>query len=153
MKLNHTQQNFWNSYTKTLDSAPKNPNIEVNIAGNDEVADELLSLFLKGTKTASSTLLKDYEAAGDPLPKIGNYWMVLNKDRQPKCIVKTVRIEENKFKNVTEEIARAEGEGDLSLDYWRKVHVEFFTPFFKEWGVGDLNEEEVITEFFEMVYK
>ncbi|MCT4606010.1 MAG: ASCH domain-containing protein [Marinisporobacter sp.] len=27
----------------------------------------------------------------------------------------------------TEEFAKTEGEGDKSLKYWRKVHIDFFT--------------------------
>ena len=52
-----------------------------------------------------------------------------------------------------EEVAIAEGEGDLSLDYWRKAHIEFFTPYLKSWGVTELDKETLITEFFEIVYK
>jgi len=153
MNLKTTEKKFWESYMATLDKAPTNPSIEVNIPGNDEIADELLDLFLKGKKTAASSLLKDYEISGDPLPKIDRHWIVLNKERQPKCIVKTIRVEKNKFKNVTAEIAKAEGEGDLTLDYWRKAHIEFFTPFLENWGIENLDEEEVITEFYKVVYK
>lgn len=153
MGLNTSQQKFWDKYTSTLSTPLIEPIIEVNIAGNNEIADELLSLFLEGKKTAASSLLKDYKICGDPLPTIGHHWMILNSKKEPKCIVKTIRIERNKFKDVTAEIARAEGEGDLSLDYWRKAHVDFFTPFLKEWKIDDLNEEEVITEFYEVVYK
>lgn len=153
MALNQTQQSFWDEYISSLPTPPVEPNIEVNIPGNDEIADELLSLFLEGKKTAASSLLKDYEISEDPLPEIGNYWMILNKDRQPKCIVQTVRIEKNKFKNVNEDIAKAEGEGDLTLEYWRKAHIEFFTPFLKDWGIENLDEEEVITEFYKVVHK
>jgi uncharacterized protein YhfF len=32
-----------------------------------------------------------------------------------------------RFSEVTEAFARKEGEGDLSLDYWREEHKAFFT--------------------------
>ena len=49
--------------------------------------------------------------------------------------------------------AIAEGEGDLSLKYWRMAHLEFFKPFLKGLGINDINKEKVVTEFFEVVYK
>ena len=56
------------------------------------------------------------------------------------------------FNEVTKEFAHAEGEGDLSLDYWRDVHRDFFSD-----GLKDLNKsfEEnmlVVCETFEVVY-
>jgi 5-formyltetrahydrofolate cyclo-ligase len=98
-------------------------------------------------------LVRDYEVAGDPLPKVGNYWVVLNSNEQPKCIAKTIRVEIHSFEDVSPEIARAEGEGDLSLDYWRESHKEFFTPLLPELGIEDLNSALVVTEFFEIVYR
>jgi 5-formyltetrahydrofolate cyclo-ligase len=153
MTLTEAQKSFWNSYVNTLSTPPVDPTIEVNVPGNKEIANELLSLILQGKKTASSSLLKDYEFTGDPLPVVGKYWMVLNKDLEPKCIVQTVKVERIKFKNVTKKIALAEGEGDLSLDYWRKVHIDFFTPFLKDWGVKNIDEEELVVEFFKVVYQ
>ena len=43
--------------------------------------------------------------------------------------------------------ARTEGEGDLSLEYWREVHIEFFNKYFPDFQETDwleLNEFVVI---------
>ncbi len=153
MNLTVKERDFWNSYLGTLKSKPINPKVEAGIAGNQEIADDLLDLYLSGKKTAGSGLVKDYELAGDPLPEVGNYWIILNSKNEPSCIVKTVRVEKYQFDQVPKEVAIAEGEGDLSLDYWRKVHVEFFTPFLKDWNIDDLDKEILVTEFYEVVYK
>ncbi|MDD0851684.1 ASCH domain-containing protein [Halobacteriovorax sp. GB3] len=144
---------FWEEYLETLEARPARPNVEIGIAGNEAIADELLELYLSGKKTAGSGLVKDYELAGDELPKVGNYWIILNSKGEPKCIVKTIRVEFTRFDQVTEEIARAEGEGDLSIEHWRKAHVEFFTPYLKDWQISNLDEETLVTEFYEVVYK
>lgn len=144
---------YWNSYIETLKIKPENPVVEAGIAGNDEIADELLELYLNGTKSAGSGLVKDYELAGDPLPQVGNYWIILDSKKKPRCIVQTIRVELYQFDQVPDEVATAEGEGDLSLDYWRKAHIDFFTPFLKDWGITDLDKETLITEFYEVVYK
>ena len=151
--MNDEALDFWDQYIETLTEKPISPNIEVGISGNIDIADELLCLYLSGKKTAGSSLVKDYELAGDPLPKIGDYWIILNSLDEPKCIVKTVRVEHFKFSDVPEEVAVCEGEGDLSVEYWKKAHVDFFTPFLEAWGVSDLGEETVVTEFYEIVYK
>ncbi len=151
--MNIRQQKYWNSYLETIKDKPTNPTIIVGFAGNQEIADELLELYLSGKKTAGSALLKDYEVTGDPLPLIGNFWIILNSNNEPKCIVRTIRVESYQFDQVPKEVAIAEGEGDLSLEYWRKAHIDFFNPYLEEWGVIDLDKETLITEFFEVVYK
>lgn len=151
--MNKKIQEFWDSYLQTLKDRPTSPTIIVDVAGNQEITDELLHLYLSGKKTAASSLLKDYQVTGDPLPQISNYWIILNSNNEPKCIVKTIRIERYQFDRVPEEVAIAEGEGDLSLKYWRKAHIEFFKPYLKSWGVIELDKETLITEFFEVVYK
>lgn len=151
--MSQKELEYWNSYIETLEDKPSNPSVDAGIAGNEEIADELLNLYLSGKKIAGSGLVKDYEVANDPLPTVGNFWIILNSKNEPKCIVKTVRVEYYQFGQVPEEVAIAEGEGDFSLDYWRKAHVEFFTPFLKDWGITDLDKETLVTEFYEVVYK
>lgn len=151
--MNQSQRDYWNSYLETLTNKPENPRVEVSIAGNEEIADELLELYLCGKKTAGSGLVKDYQSAGDPLPEVGNYWIILDSRSEAQCIVKTIRVEFYQFDQVPVEVAIAEGEGDLSLEYWRKAHIDFFTPYLKDWGIDNLDEETLITEFYEVVYK
>lgn len=152
-QLSELQKDFWNKYTSTLDSTPANPTIEVGVAGNLKIADELLALYLSGKKTAGSGIVKDYELAGDELPKVGNYWIILDSKNIARCLVKTIRVEYYQFEAVPLEVAIAEGEGDLSLEYWYEAHINFFSPFLKEWMISDLSKETLVTEFYEVVYK
>lgn len=71
----------------------------------------------------------------------------------PGCILKTVRVEVCQFDKVREHVAVAEGEGDLSLKYWRDAHREFFAPYLEHLGITDLDKENIVTEFFELVFK
>ena len=53
-----------------------------------------------------------------------------------------------KFNEVTKEHAYEEGEGDRSLEYWRKAHKEFFSQY------EDFSEEDnVLCEKFKVVKK
>jgi uncharacterized protein YhfF len=155
MRLKDNEQKYWQSYLSRLSAAdrPKDPVVTAGYAGNPEITDELLKLYLSGLKTAGSSLLEDFVSANDPVPQVGNYWIFLNSHAQPSCILKTAKIEMNKFKDIPASIAIAEGEGDLSLDYWKRVHSELYSPLLKSWGISDINEATVITEFFEIVYR
>ncbi len=136
-----------------VDQQPLSPIVSASFAGNKEITDELLGLYLKGKKTAGSSIVEDFLSAGDPLPKVGNFWIFLNSQNIPSCILKTIEIKIHKFNEVSIEIAIAEGEGDLTLEYWRKVHSELRTPFLENWGLACIEEATVITEFFKVVYK
>jgi len=150
--MNTQETAYWKTYLQTLDNPAEQPSVSVGIAGNPAIADDLLALYLTAQKTAGSGLLKDYQLAGDPLPQVGDHWIILDSQAQPRCIVKTVRVEQHRFAQVPEAVAIAEGEGDLSLAYWRAAHLEFFKPFLADWGITDLEQETVVTEYYELVY-
>jgi len=146
--------NFWNSY---LDTVPDKESlqdvfVEAMPAGNFQITDNLIELYFAGKKIAGSSLVEDFASAGDPLPKVGNFWIVLASDKKPKLILKTKKIEIHKFAEVPQYVATAEGEGDLSLDYWKREHAKIYEPHLANWGIKDLNQANVITEFFELVF-
>ncbi len=145
---------FWDAYL-SVSKLPANGDYSVvaEMAGNDEITDELIVLYRTGKKNAGSSVVEDFISAGDPLPKVGNYWILLNSKAEPEMILKTIRTETHKFSEVPESVAIAEGEGDLSLDYWKRVHSDLYLPYLKEWGVATMDEATVITEFFEIVYR
>jgi 5-formyltetrahydrofolate cyclo-ligase len=147
---------FWQKYLETVpdrDQLVDDAKVSVSWAGDIRNADELLRLYLDGKKTAGSSLLADFEASGEAPPAPGNFWMILDSKGEPRCLVKTIRTETHIFSQVPAKIAVAEGEGDLSLNFWRKTHQEFFAPYLKTLGITDLNQAEIITEFFEVVFK
>ncbi len=152
--LKPSEKAFWENYLSNAlpTQKPENIFVEASQAGNIDITNDLIDLFLQGKKKAGSSLKADFLSENIALPKVNNYWIVLNDKLEPKCILKTINVVENKFKDVPIEIAIAEGEGDLSLEYWRKVHRSFFIPFLDEWGVQNLDNAIVITEYFELVY-
>lgn len=153
--LKDSEKSYWHRYLDTIEESkrPERPFITSSFAGNKDCTDELLGLYLSGKKTAGSSLAEDFLAAGDPLPKVGNFWILLNSRNQPSCILRTINVLTYKFKDVPEQIALLEAEGDLSLEYWRKSHTELYSPFLKSWGINDIEDSTVITEIFEIVYR
>lgn len=90
-----------------------------------ELADELLELVLAGKKTATSGPLAIYEIEKSELPQPGQRYVVCNSSGIPKCVIEAVEVKVIAFNKVDSAFAADEGEGDLSLKYWRRAHESF----------------------------
>ncbi len=115
-------------------------------------ADTLAQLTLQGIKTATCSLHCLYEAEGEPLPKEGEYSVILDSREQAMCVIETTRVYLTTFGEVTPDHARKEGEGDRSLSYWRQVHEAFFTEELKETGERFREDLMLVCEEFQRVY-
>ena len=91
--------------------------------GNPDVLAELVK---NGIKTATSSAFCMYESENEPLPQPGNYSIILDSADNAACIIRTTKVYVTPFDHVCEEHAFKEGEGNRSLEYWRKVHGKFF---------------------------
>ncbi|MGL4034386.1 ASCH domain-containing protein [Kosakonia cowanii] len=115
------------------------------IGDSPALADELATLVASGIKTASCGSFACWQAE-DPAPKLGSYNIILNGQDEPVCVIRIISLRLTRFCDVTEAFARKEGEGDLSLEYWRKEHQRFFS------AAGIFSEEmELVAEEFEVV--
>lgn len=117
-----------------------------------EVADILATLVLSGVKTATASSLISYQTENEPIPKPGDYSVILYNNGEAACILRTTSIILTPFDEVPERHAYLEGEGDRSLAYWREVHRDFFTPDYEKAGVLFDEHGIVILEEFELVY-
>lgn len=122
--------------------------------GYKEIADQILGFLLDGSKRATTGLKIFYDVEKEELPKVGNYAVILDSKEEPRCITRITKVEIVKFKDITEEYAYREGEGDKSLDYWKREHEKVFTKECKEeLGISFHDEMECVCEYFEVVYK
>lgn len=90
-----------------------------------ELADELLALMLSGKKTATCGALRDY-GGDEPVPEVGRRDVVLDGQGRRAAVIETVEAIQRRFDEVDVEFAAAEGEGDLSYEYWREAHEAYF---------------------------
>ncbi len=116
-------------------------------------ADLLAGLVVSGTKTATSSAYPLYERENEPLPEEGEYSVILDSENNAVCIIQTKKTYILPFDKVTKEYAYKEGEGDRSLECWRKVHEEFFTKCLKEADIKFSYDMKVVCEEFEVVFK
>ena len=117
------------------------------------VPDKLAHLVVEGKKRATSSALPVYETEGEDVPKAGDISIILYSDDSAACIIKTTAVTILPYDEVTEKMAALEGEGDLSLEYWREVHLEFFTDEMESAGLSFNEKMPVVFEEFEVIYK
>lgn len=118
---------------------------------NEQDADELAGLVLKGEKVATASLHCLYEIEGESLPKVGDLSVIENWKGNAVCIIKTIAINIIPFNQVTAEFASKEGEGDKSLAYWKNAHTAAFTRQLSETNLTFSEDMPVICEEFEVV--
>lgn len=114
-------------------------------------ANSLIALVKQGEKVATASALDMYEPE-EKVPEKGDLSIVTYGNGLPGCIIETVDIRIKPFDKITAEEAALEGEGDLSLDYWREAHRHFIAREYREKGMPFHERIPVIFEQFRVVY-
>jgi len=116
-------------------------------------AEEYWSAFLASQPANLTYPQKSYVAEGNPIPEVGLISIVLDGAGQPLCIIETVEVTQRRFDEVDADFARAEGEGDFSLDYWRDAHQTFFSRTLPKIGKQFSADMPLVCERFQLIYK
>ena len=114
-------------------------------------ADELAQLVKDGKKTATCSALVFYKLENEELPQVGEFNIILDSEENAVCITRTTKVYVTTFDAVSEEHAFKEGEGNRSLEYWRKVHEKFFADELKTINQQFNERIELVCEEFEVV--
>jgi uncharacterized protein YhfF len=85
------------------------------------LANELLGLVLSGRKVATCWSVRDGQQTF-----VGKRMVICDGQARPRAVVETVSLEQKRFDEVDAMFARLEGEGDLTLEEWRKGHIRYF---------------------------
>ena len=110
--------------------------------------DALAELVLNGIKTATASAYPLYEQEQEPLPKAGDYSVILNTKGEAVCIIRTTKVYVVPFREVSADHAFREGEDDRSLESWREVHRDFFTREMNDEGLSFDEDMPVVCEEF-----
>lgn len=150
-EINKEIKMFWNRFLSTdpaLKYLQDRPIDAWSFGNTGEMADSLVALVLAGKKVATCSLLRAYQDDPGAIPRVGLYSVICDGQNQPQCVVFYTDTFICKFCEISEKHAFEEGEGDQSLAYWRKVHLDFFSAY------GDFQEDEdLLCERFRVVYK
>ena len=119
---------------------------------NEKDANDCALLVVKGIKRATATSLWWFEKNNEKLPEIGNQYIVTDWNGNGKAIIETTEVKKVPYNEITAEFAEIEGEGDKTLEYWRKVHKDYYTremkPFNEEFDENML----IVCEQFKTIY-
>jgi uncharacterized protein YhfF len=120
---------------------------------NEKSAAKLAKLVVEGTKRGTTGLYDLYMKDNGKIPMVDEYSVVTDFNGIAQCIIRNKKVTKLPFKDVDEELAYIEGEGDKSLEYWQKVHIDFFTRELKALNMEFSQDMLVVFEEFEVVYK
>ena len=147
---------YWQEFLATLPpDSPYRSKTYISEGWGDspEMADELGALIAAGTKTATCSSLWEWEAEGESIPEPGLITVVLDGRGQPLGIVETVEVTVREYNEVDADFAREEGEGNLSLEYWREVHKSVFSRYLPKIGKEFSEDMPLVCERFRLIYR
>ena len=144
-------QQFWNEYVTAAQVSESTFSV-FQFGDNAELANALVTLVIAGTKRATASLARNYAELGQAMPRPGDFSIVVDGGKAPRCIIRTVGVEIKPMRDVDASFAWEEGEGDRSLAWWMSAHIRYFTRqgFREGFSVG--GDTEVVLERFEVVW-
>ena len=120
---------FWETYVDSeIGAGHPAPHLydTMMIGGDAASADIGAQLILSGRKTTTSALPSDFGGAGQRPPRPGDLSLVLDGRGDPVCIVRTVSVKTQPFRNVDEAFAWDYGEWDGTLATWRDRMLAYY---------------------------
>jgi uncharacterized protein YhfF len=151
--LDSRHRDFWLMACRALPDLPEAADYQVWHFGDSEsLARDLAELVLYGRKRATAGLWWDAETDSNMMPAVGGYSVVTDFGGAPLLVIRTTNVEVRPYREVDADFAAAEGEGDGSLDFWRRVHWDYFSRRCRALGRQLSEDVPVILERFALVY-
>ncbi|WP_052420860.1 ASCH domain-containing protein [Paraburkholderia ferrariae] len=116
-----------------------------------ELSASLIALIQAGAKRATCSLQDSWTFDGERLPVAGDFEIVMDFGGRPVLVLRTTEVRITAFQDVPAAFAIAEGEGDLSLDSWRREHWRFFLHECARVGRTATQDMPLVCEWFEVV--
>ncbi len=137
-----TALEYWEDFLRRHPELPHGIPFDAWTFGGE--SDVLAELVVQGKKTATCSLLSVYKDGSVPLPRPGSYSVLIDSKGDPKAVIFLKETFVKKFSEIDEQHAWEEGEGDRTLECWRKVHLKFFSDY-----EGFSENSELLCERFE----
>lgn len=144
---------FWAGFCSANPAVDPAVPYQVWYFGNSsEMASELAELVLSGKKTATAASVAMNKLRPEDAPVADGYSVVTDFEGSPLCVIRTEEIREIPFEEVDEIFAAEEGEGDLSLEHWRRVHRDYFTNEARQHGLQFDERSMICCERFKILF-
>lgn len=104
--------------------------------------DRLVRAVQRGEKVATSALLAEYEADGEPLPVAGERRVLVDSADRPVGVIVLSDVSVIRLGDADDRLAIDEGEGFTSAAQWRAAHESFW----REYVLTDLPRDFVLDD-------
>lgn len=154
--MNDSVKKMWKSYLKSINEDPKEPKLKYEswkFETSENASNTLARLVMDGKKKGSSSTKDNFENVGEVIPMVGDLYIITNWNDIAQFIIQTTTVNIVPYKEVSEEFARAEGEGDLSLKYWQEIHEPIFKIEQANCGKEFSENTKIVCEEFEVIFK
>ncbi len=145
---------LWDAYraahpAQAIDAEP--PSVE-RFGDNPTLTDALLDLVLNGEKRATATLVKEFEAEGQPLPRIGSHWIACDSAGRPRAILRSTELRIGPVTSVDAAFAHDEAEDDRSLEAWFDGHRAYWSRICTALGIEWSDDHDIVFERFTVAW-
>ena len=123
----------------------------MSIGGTPSDADSGAAAILDGTKTTTASAPWDWPDGR--IPFVGALSILLDGQGRARAIVETERVEIMPFGSVNEDFARAYGEGDRTLAWWRSEVGAWYRASAARHGQGFSTDTPLICEWITVVQR
>lgn len=144
---------LWNRYRTINPDAPAAAPSSFHFCDNQADADICADLVASGRKRATAPSVAELELAGDPMPQVGDYAIVTDWEGTAVAVIRTVSVETRRLGEIDEAFAQAEGEGDLTLEWWRAAHQRYYERVLAGSNFTVDADLEIVCERFAVVLK
>jgi len=121
--------------------------------GEDELADELAEVVMRGIKTATSSLLTSYEDEPRPIEQIGDHSVVLMSTGTPRCVIEMTEVRTLSFDQIDAAFAFDYGEGDRTLAWWREHLGDYYAKEAAACGRSFNGETQLVCKRFRVAHR
>ena len=146
---------MWRASLSSLGETPETttrPLSAWHFCDNEADANECAELVKQGIKTATAPSLWYFETQRESLPGPGDLQVITDWAGEAQCVIRTIRVEIVPFNEVSAEHAAAEGEGDRSLAFWRRVHWDYYHRELEGSSFAPREDMPIVCKRFEVVY-
>lgn len=156
--LLHMRESFElddDGWTATLEDAIATcqPYKEEQFGDSAELAETLAQLIFMKKKTATCSSLWQWQAEGEEPPAVGTRTIILEGNKKRLCLIEVTEVTIRAYSEIDEAFAKEEGEGDGTLDDWRRVHWDFFTRTLKSINRQPAEDMPLVCERFKAIYR
>lgn len=143
---------MWRAYRAAHPALPPEEPVVDHFGDSAPLADALLDLVLHGPKRATASLVADFVAEGEPLPRIGSHWVACDGSGTPRAVLRSTELRVGTIETVDDAFARDEGEDDRTRESWLREHRRYWTRVCAARGEELTDAHEVVFERFDVVW-